>query len=50
MGNPPGLGMLNDQQENTLSDLEKIKGKWKQSTKNLDRQDKKMTDIFEKQS
>ena len=42
--------MLNDQQRNTLSDQEKIKGKWKQYTENLYRRDKRMTDTFEEDS
>lgn len=44
------LGMLNDQQGNTLSDHEKIKGKWKWYTENLHRRDKRMTDISEEDS
>lgn len=43
----PKLGMLIDQQGSTLSDQKKIKGRWKQYTKNLHKKDKRMADIFE---
>ena len=40
------LGMLNDQQGNTLSDQGKEKGRWKRHTEDLYRRDKRMTDSF----
>ena len=46
----PRLGMLNDQQGSTLSDQEKIKGRWKQYTEALDRREKWMTCSFEENS
>lgn len=42
--------MLNDQQGSTLSDQEKIKGRWKRYCENLYRRDKRMTDTFEQVS
>lgn len=39
--------MLNDQQENTLSDQKKTKVRWKQYNENLYRRDERMTGTFE---
>lgn len=42
--------MLNNQQGGTLSDQEKIKGRWERYTDDLYRRDKRMIDSFEEDS
>ena len=42
--------MLNDLQGRTLSDDEKIKGRWKQHTEGLQRRHKGLTESFEEDS
>ncbi|XP_061493563.1 uncharacterized protein LOC133389608, partial [Rhineura floridana] len=42
----PRVGMLNNQQGNTLTDQDEIKGRWKQYTEELYKRDIRMTDSF----